>query len=256
MADCAAATAVMAICSRSQGSCSIRQMKPRFSMAAPPSRFSAGTRTLSKNSSEVSCARRPSFFSRLPTEKPGMPRSTSSRLVPLAPACRIGLGHDDDQVGVPAVGDEGLAAVEQVAAVGLLDGRGLDALQVRPRGRFAHGDGADHLAAGQLGQVLLFLRLGAVVQDVGRDDLAVQAVADAGDAGARQLFELDHRIQLVRVGTAIFLGHGHAQEAVLAGLVPDRAVHIALLFPGLMEGRDFLVDEAAESCRGRLRGRR
>jgi hypothetical protein len=31
---------------------------------------------------------------------------------------RVGLGHHDDQVGMPAVGDEGLAAVEQVAAVG------------------------------------------------------------------------------------------------------------------------------------------
>jgi hypothetical protein len=148
---------------------------------------------------------------------------------------------------VPAVGDEGLAAVEQVAAVGLLEGRGLDALQVGARGRLAHGDGADHLAGGQLGQVLLLLLLGAVVQDVGRDDLAVQAVTDAGDASARQLLELNHRIQLVGVGAAVGLGHGGAEKAVLAGLVPDRAVHVALLFPGLVEGRDFLVDEAAEA---------
>jgi hypothetical protein len=76
------------------------------------------------------------------------------------------------------------------------------------------------------------------VQDVGRDDLAVQAVADAGDAGAPAP-PTDHRIQLVGVGAAVGLGHGHAQKAVLAGLVPDLAVHIALLFPGV-EGGDFV----------------
>ena len=86
MVACMLATAPMAICSRSHGSCSIRPMKPRFSWSAPPSRFSAGTLTLSKNSSDVSCAFSPTFFSRLPRSKPGMPRSTSSRLVPLAPA--------------------------------------------------------------------------------------------------------------------------------------------------------------------------
>jgi hypothetical protein len=37
------------------------------------------------------------------------------------------------------------------------------------------------------------------------------------------------------------------RKAVLAGLVPDLAVHVALLFPGLVEGGDLLVDEAAEA---------
>ena len=165
----------------------------------------------------------------------------------LAAGGGVGLGHDDDQVGMPAVGDEGLAAVEQVAAVALLDRGGLDALQVGSGGRLAHRDRADQLAGGQLRQVLLLLRLGAVVQDVGRNDLAVQAVADAGDAGARKLLELDHRIKLVGVGAAIGLGHGGTQETVLAGLVPDRAVHVALLFPGVVEGRDLFFDEAAEA---------
>ena len=67
---------------------------------------------------------------------------------------------------------------------------------------------------------LLFL--GAVVQDVRRDDLAVQAVTDAGDAGARQLLELHHRIQLVGVGAAIGLGHGGAEKPFSPALFPDR----------------------------------
>ena len=63
----------------------------------------------------------------------------------------------------------------------------------------------------------------------------------------RQLFHLDHRIELVSTGAAVFLGHGHAQEAVLAGLVPHRAVYIALLFPRRVERGDFVVDEAAKA---------
>ena len=93
---------------------------------------------------------------------------------------------------MPAVGDEGLAAVEQVAAVGLLDGRGLDALQIRACGGLAHGNGADHLAAGQLGQVTRLLVLSAVVQQVRRHDLAVQRVTNAAEPRAAQLLHLHH----------------------------------------------------------------
>ena len=45
--------------------------------ASPPSRFSAGTRHSSKTSSAVSLARRPIFSSMRPTEKPGVPASTT-----------------------------------------------------------------------------------------------------------------------------------------------------------------------------------
>ena len=78
----AEATAPTAIDSRSWGRFSIRWAKPRLSV---PSRFSAGTRTSSKNSSAVSCALRPTFSRFRPREKPGMPRSTTSRLMPFAP---------------------------------------------------------------------------------------------------------------------------------------------------------------------------
>ena len=169
-------------------------------------------------------------------------------------ACgRVGLGDHDHQVGVPAVGDEGLAAVEHVVrAVGALDRRGLHALQVAARGRLAHRDGAHHLAGGQQRQVLLFLFLGAVVQDVRRHDLAVQAKADAADPGVRDLFHLRHRIQLVGPGSAIFLRHGHAQKTVFAGGAPDGTVHIALLFPAVVERGDFLLHKTAEAVAKRF----
>ena len=160
---------------------------------------------------------------------------------------RVGLGHQNHQVGMPAVGDEGLAAVDQIGAVCLQQRRGFHALQVRTCSWFAHGDRAHHLTAGQLGQVLLLLRFGAVMQDVRGDDLAVQAIANAAETCACQFFHLHHRIQLVGIRAAIGLGQGHAQKAVFTGLVPHGAVHVALLFPGFVVGGDFLVHEAAKA---------
>ena len=58
----------------------------------------------------------------------------------------VGAGDHDHQVGVDAVGDEGLGAVEQVV-VALVDGGGADALQVAAGARLGHRDGGDHLAA-------------------------------------------------------------------------------------------------------------
>ena len=122
----------------------------------------------------------------------------------------VGFGHHDHQVGVPAVGDKGLAAIEQVAAIALQQGGSFDALQVRTGCRLAHGNGAHHLATGQPGQVFLLLRLGAVMQQVGRHNLAVQAVANAAETCFRQFFHLYHRVQLVGASAAISLRHGHA----------------------------------------------
>jgi hypothetical protein len=127
----------------------------------------------------VSCAFRPSFFFK--ARRAALDQKQAGAF---GASGRVGLGHQNHQIGVPAVGDEGLAAVDQVSAVRLQHGSSLDALQVRARSGLAHGNRAHHLASGQLGQVLLLLRFGAVMQDVGRDDLAVQAVADAGEASA------------------------------------------------------------------------
>ena len=153
---------------------------------------------------------------------------------------------------MPAVGDESLAAVQDIAAVGLPRGGGLHALEVAARRGLAHRDRAHHLAAGELRQVVLLLRLGAVVQHVRRDDLAVQPEADAGVIAARELLHLDHGIQLVRSRAAVLLGHRHAKESVRARLAPDLPVDVALLLPRVVVRRDLLVDEAAEGIAERF----
>ncbi len=85
------------------------------------------------------------------------------------------------------------------------------------------------------------------MQDVRRHDLAVQPEADAAVAAAREFLHLDHRIQLVGPGATVLLGHGHAQEAVRAGLVPHRTVDEALLLPRVVVRRDLAFHEPAEA---------
>ena len=163
-------------------------------------------------------------------------------------ACiRLGLGHHDHQVSVPAVGDKSLAALEQVAAIGLHQGRGPDALQVRAGRGLTHGDGANHVATGQARQQPLFLLIGAVVEQVGRHDFVVQAKANARKARCSQRLELQHRVKFVGTGAAILLWQAHAQKAVGSRLVPDCPVDIALLLPSRMKRRNFARHEALET---------
>ena len=149
---------------------------------------------------------------------------------------RIGLGDDDDQVGVLAVGDEGLRAVEDVA-VALLHRGGADALQVGAGAGLAHGDGADHLAAGELGQPALLLLLGAEAQDVGRDDAGMQRRAERIHAGEAVGAVDDRLVGEGAAGAAVFLGDHGAEQARLPGLGPDLARKDLVLVP--------LFDDAA-----------
>ena len=63
-------------------------MKPSFVWYAssPPRRFSAGTWQSSSTSSAVSLARSPILSSILPTEKPGVPFSTTKARCPARPS--------------------------------------------------------------------------------------------------------------------------------------------------------------------------
>ena len=163
-------------CSRSCGNCCISCTKPCPSSCAE--QVLGRQRTSLKNSSEVSSAFSPILSSL-------RPRAEARRLVgldhhqrdALGAARRVGLGDDDDQIGVLAVGDEGLRAVEHVVVAALL-GRACDALQVGAGAGLGHGDGADQLAGRQLRQPALLLLLGAVVEDVGRDDAGMQRRAE------------------------------------------------------------------------------
>ena len=75
-------TLVMAEDSRSWGSSRIMAAKP---WPASPSRLLSGTRTSVKYNSAVSASSCPALSSLRPRWKPGMPSSTTNKVMPLAP---------------------------------------------------------------------------------------------------------------------------------------------------------------------------
>ena len=163
----------------------------------------------------------------------------------------VGLGHHDHDVGVLAVGDEGLGAVEDVM-ITVLHGVGLDALQVGAGTGFAHGDGADQLAADHLRQQALLHFLGTVMLDIGRHDFGVQAPADAGQASAGDFLADHHAVEEVGADAAVLFAYHGAQETLLAGLAPERLGHLAGLFPLFVMGDGFVFQELADGVAERL----
>ena len=76
----------------------------------------------------------------------------------------VGLGHDQVVICNTGVGDPGLAAVENVTAVRLLLGDGLDGACVRTRVGFGQTESED-LAFGDQRKVLGLLLIGAMIQN-------------------------------------------------------------------------------------------
>jgi hypothetical protein len=127
---------------------------------------------------------------------------------PLA-ALGIGAHHQHQQSGEKAVGDESLAAVDDVS-VALLHSACTDAFEVRAGTGLGHADGADELACGHARQKALFLRLGAVIQHVVSAH-AVHALSEGGDAAARE-FGVHHRLMAeISAATAVFGRHVQQQ---------------------------------------------
>ena len=153
---------------------------------------------------------------------------------------------DDHQVGVDAVGDEGLGSVEHPAAVFLLDGTGLDALEVTAGSGFRHCDRRDDLPRAESGQPTLLLLFGGQAQEVGRDDVVLQREAQAAESARGGLLGDDHVVaEVVVPAAAVLLRHGHAEEALLAGFEPDATIDDLVLFPLLVERRDVALEECA-----------
>ena len=154
----------------------------------------------------------------------------------------IGLGDDDDEIGVLSIGDEGFEPLTTNVARSLR-GRA-HALQVGARAGLTHGDGANEFAGGELRQPAPLLLLGAVTQDVWRDDARMQRRAERIEAGER-IFAVDHR--LVResaAAAAIFLRHRGAEEAGRAGLSPYLTGIKVVLVPLFKMGDELGGDKA------------
>src|SRR5690606_18538303 len=100
------------------------------------------------------------------------------------------------------------------------------------------------LAARHLRQPLLLLLFGAVVEDVRRDDRAVQADAEAVDADMADRLEDRALMREGAARAAILFRHRGTQETVSARLQPALAIEDLVLLELLVMRHDLRLEEA------------
>ncbi len=202
-----------------------------------------GTSTLSKKSSAVSWALRPILSRLRPRSKPGHAALDHEQADPLVAGVGVGAAHHDDEVAHDPVGDERLGAVEHVV-VALVDRARADALQVGAGAGLGHRDRGDQVAADQAGQPALLLLGGPQRADVGDDDVGVDREAEPARADLRDLLGDDHAVaEVLDAGAAVLLVDVEAQQALVAGLLPDLAGDLTVLLPLVVEGDDLALHE-------------
>ena len=131
----------------------------------------------------------------------------------------VGHGEDDEGGGNVAVGNEALAAVEDVVAVLILDSDGLLAGSVRAGAGLGQTERADLAAGEKVGQILHLLLLGAVLEDRGAAQGGMSGNDDRGGAAdLRQLLNAHGIAQNVAARAAILLGEVNAHHAELGHL--------------------------------------
>jgi hypothetical protein len=133
----------------------------------------------------------------------------------------VGLGVDDEGVGVAAVGDPHLRAVQHVA-VALQVGAQLHRHHVGTGAGLRHRQRADVLAGDQLRQVFRLLRGAAVPADLVHAQVGMGAVGEADRGrGAGDLLHGDDVGEVAHLRAAVLLLGGHAEQAHLAELPPQ-----------------------------------
>ena len=148
---------------------------------------------------------------------------------------RIGLGHDQVIIRNTGVGDPGLAAVENVAAVRLLLGDRLDGACVRTRVGFGQTEGKD-LSFGNQRKIFGLLLIGAVIQNhVGCQPVSIQEQGD-GSAALCDLVDDDLAGDGVTATAAVLLGEMNGHKAgvnQLRNQIEVKSVFIHVAIPRL-----------------------
>ena len=153
----------------------------------------------------------------------------------------VGLDRDDDQPRVANVGDERLAAADDIAVIDPPRPGG-DGFEVRSRMRLGHGDRADQPARQQRGKIFRALPIRAVMKDVIYDDRLV-GYPPGSVVLTRPRLKNGCEGAKITAGAAMLFRNVGADEAEFAGLQPDFGVNPAPLRPFFLERRDLPGDE-------------
>ena len=134
----------------------------------------------------------------------------------------VSLGVDHIGMGVRAVGNPHLVAIEDVA-VAFLFGAQLHADHIGPGTGLAHGQGTDMVTADQFGQVPGFLLVGTVDNNLVDAQVGVGAVGETDRRRSPGNFLYHNGVgQVAHVGAAVFFVSGNAQQAQIAHFFPQR----------------------------------
>ena len=138
------------------------------------------------------------------------------------PGAQVGLGVDDERVGVGAVGDPHLGAVENVAALGARSARRRIETTSEPDPGSLIASAPTCSPETRLGKIFPLLRLAAVAPDLVDAEVGVRAVRQADRRrGAADLLHRDDVRQVTHRGAAVFLLDGDAEQADVAHLAPQ-----------------------------------
>lgn len=160
----------------------------------------------------------------------------------------VKVGEDDEELRLHRVGDPHLAAVDG-EAVGRLGGLGGHGEGVGARDGLAEAEGGDG-ARGELGEPLLLVGLGGVLDDGGVAQRVVHVDEDAhAGVGAGELLDADDGRGEVHARAAVLLGDLDAHEPLLKELLDNGRVHGLGLVHVAGAGQDHVRGELVDHLR-------
>jgi hypothetical protein len=193
-----------------------RAQRGRKPLPSSPTRFSTGTRTLSRKIGVFGAPRQPIFRSWRPNVMPFIFFGSSTKaLMPGGAAIAGGARHQHDVLGLDAVAAPLLAAVDDVA-VAVLDRARRHRADVGAGLRLGDRDRGDDAALRDLRQEALALLLGAEVQQRHDEHRVEAGDRAAGRRDTRDLFASDAHQGQVAFRAAVALGHPQLHQAHVA----------------------------------------
>ena len=156
---------------------------------------------------------------------------------------RIGLGGNDDDPRILAVGYKCLAAIEHVV-VAVTARQGTQRLQVASSTGFGQGQRADAFAAHHPRQPAGLGLFVAVGKDVRGRNVGVEREPDGGGIHAGQLLDDDRRKTEIGTRAPVLRRQHRTQQTTRSRFAPQIARDDAIALPLRVMRNDFLLDEA------------
>ena len=149
----------------------------------------------------------------------------------------VGFSHDNDDVGMQAIGDKSFLPIDNIA-VAIPDRCRTNSGKIGTGTGLCHGNGRDDIAGNAARKPFFFLGFIAETAEVGRDDIAVQMRPETVCPGMEHFLYNDDGIFEPDASPSVTLIDTRAKIAILAHLLPRFPGDHALFFPCIDMGHD------------------